>query len=98
LTVYTYVEKKSFEFTNILTLKWFSVQPFFNNYIWFVCQTIQVVNSEGADISFQVDSTCNLLDTPSMTSCFQLHFIVELGPLEIKKYTIINLPTDISTK
>jgi len=64
----------------------------------FVCQIIQVVNSEGTDISFQVDYTCNLLDTPSITPCFQLHFIAELGPLEIKKYTIINLPTDISTK
>ncbi|KAL4122621.1 hypothetical protein QTP88_014914 [Uroleucon formosanum] len=61
-------------------------------------ENVKVVNSEGADISFQVDSTCNLLDTQLMTPCFQLHFIAELGPLEIKKYTIINLPTDISTK
>lgn len=59
---------------------------------------MQVVDPQGVEILFQVDSTCNLLDTQSMTPCFQLHFIAELGPLEIKKYSIIKLPTDDSTK
>lgn len=57
-----------------------------------------MVNLEGTDIMFQIDSTCNLLDSQLSTPCFQLHFIVELGPLEIKKYTIINMSTDISIK
>lgn len=57
-----------------------------------------MVDSEGLDVLFQVDSTCNLLDLQLSTPCYQLHFIVELGPLEIKKYTIINMSTDISTK
>ncbi|XP_025418812.1 alpha-mannosidase 2 [Sipha flava] len=61
-------------------------------------ENVKVVNSEGADVSFQIDATCNLLDSLLPTPCFQLHFIVELGPLEIKKYIIINMPTDISTK
>lgn len=61
-------------------------------------ESIKVVDPQGVEILFQVDSTCNLLDTQSMTPCFQLHFIVELGPLEIKKYSIIKLPTDDSTK
>ncbi|XP_025204712.1 alpha-mannosidase 2 isoform X2 [Melanaphis sacchari] len=61
-------------------------------------ENVKVVNSEGVDISFQVDPTCNLLDTQIMAPCFQLHFIAELGPLEIKKYTIINKPTHISSK
>lgn len=57
-----------------------------------------MVNAEGADVLFQIDTTCNLLDSLLPNPCFQLHFVVELGPLEIKKYTIINMPTDISTK
>ncbi|VVC35673.1 Hypothetical protein CINCED_3A015041 [Cinara cedri] len=62
-------------------------------------ENIKVVNAEGVDILFQIDSTCNLLeDIPILKTCFQLHFVVELGPLEIKRYTIIYMPTDISTK
>lgn len=58
-----------------------------------------MVNAEGADVLFQVDSTCNLLDSQLSTPCSQLHFVVELGPLEIKKYTIINTYNmDIGTK
>lgn len=50
------------------------------------------------DVMFQLDLFCKLLDLQLITPCFQLHFIVEIGPLEIQKYTIINMSSDISTK
>lgn len=66
--------------------------------LFYLKSITQVVNAEGTTVLFQVDTTCHLLDSSLPTPCFQLHFIVEVGPLEIKKYTIINMPTDISSK
>lgn len=57
-----------------------------------------MVNVDGADVAFQVDPTCHLLNLKLQNSCYQLHFVVELGPLEIKRYTVINKSTDINTK